>query len=52
MSWATDEHIDIARFSRSDLNGWQAKVFAGETVYSLKTDGHQTVLDANSNAAA
>jgi hypothetical protein len=52
MSWATDEHIDIARFSRSDLNGWQAKVFAGETVYSLKTDGHQTALYANSNAAA
>ena len=31
LSWATDKHIEIARFSKSDLNGWQAKVFAGET---------------------
>lgn len=52
MSWATDEHIDIARFSRNDLNGWRANFFAGETVYSLKNEGGRTVLYAISIAAA
>ncbi|WP_242447184.1 DUF3047 domain-containing protein [Nitrosomonas supralitoralis] len=51
-SWAEVDHIDIARFSQGDLNGWQSKVFVGETVYSLKNDGSRTALHANSSAAA
>ncbi len=50
--WAEVQHIDIARFSQGDLNGWQSKVFVGETVYSLKNEGSRTALHANSSATA
>ena len=35
LSWAGGERVDIARFSRGDLHGWQKRAFAGETRYSL-----------------
>lgn len=51
-AWATDERIDIARFSQGDMTGWQTKIFSGETHYSLeKIKGH-VALRAISNAAA
>ncbi len=52
LSWAGSERVDIARFSQSDLNGWQSKVFAGETHYALKNNDGKIVLRADSRAAA
>lgn len=51
-SWATDQRIDIARFSQSDMTGWQNKIFSGETHYSLEKINGQMALRAVSNAAA
>jgi hypothetical protein len=52
VSWAAGEHIDIARFSRGDLDGWQSKAFAGETRYYLQNKDGRTALRADSNATA
>lgn len=52
ISWAEGERVDIARFSHGDLSGWQTKVFAGETRYSLENSDGQLALRADSNAAA
>ncbi len=52
LSWAADDRVDIARFSRGDLSGWQSKAFAGETRYSLQNKDGRTALRADSNAAA
>lgn len=52
IAWAQGERIDIARFSRGDLNGWQTKVFAGETRYLLENSDGQLALRADSSAAA
>ena len=52
ISWAKDERIDIARFSRGDLNGWQIKAFAGETRYALENSDGRLALRADSSAAA
>ncbi len=52
IAWAQGEHIDIARFSQGDLNGWQTKGFAGETYYVLEKSGSQFALRADSSAAA
>lgn len=52
LSWAESKRVDIARFSQNDLNGWQSKVFAGETHYALKTNDGKIVLRAESNATA
>lgn len=52
IAWAQGEHIDIARFSRGDLSGWQTKGFAGETHYFLENSNGQIALRADSSAAA
>ncbi len=52
LSWAADERVDIARFSRNDLDGWKSKAFVGETRYSLKNENGWTVLRADSRASA
>ncbi|WP_430232099.1 DUF3047 domain-containing protein [Nitrosomonas communis] len=52
LSWAESERIDIARFSQSDLSGWQSKVFAGKMRYALKNNDGKIVLHADSKAAA
>ncbi|MDT8363407.1 MAG: DUF3047 domain-containing protein [Nitrosomonas sp.] len=52
LSWAGEERIDVGRFSKSDLSGWQTKVFEGETDYTLEDDGGKIVLRADSSAAA
>lgn len=52
IAWAQGERIDIARFSRGDLNGWQTKGFAGETRYLLENSDGQLALRADSSAAA
>lgn len=52
LSWATNERVDIAHFSRSDLSGWQSKSFTGKTRYSLENTDGRTALRADSSAAA
>ncbi len=52
LSWAGDARVDIAHFSRGDLNGWQHKSFVGETHYTLENSHGQLALRADSNAAA
>ncbi|MDO8438560.1 MAG: DUF3047 domain-containing protein [Nitrosomonadaceae bacterium] len=52
LSWAASGRVDIARFSRGDLSGWQPKVFSGETRYLLKNSDGRLALHADSNAAA
>lgn len=52
LSWAADDRVDIARFSRGDLSGWQSKAFAGETRYSLQNRDGRIALRADSSAAA
>ncbi|WP_090572259.1 DUF3047 domain-containing protein [Nitrosomonas sp. Nm33] len=52
LSWAESGRVDIARFSQSDLSGWQTKVFAGKTHYVLKNNDGKIVLHADSKAAA
>ncbi len=52
LSWAGDACVDIAHFSRGDLNGWQHKSFVGETHYTLENSHGQLALRADSNAAA
>ncbi|MCB1937398.1 MAG: DUF3047 domain-containing protein [Nitrosomonas sp.] len=51
-TWASSELIDIARFSQGNFNGWQPKVFAGETRYSLEREEGRMVLRADSHQAA
>jgi len=51
-TWASNERIDIARFSHGDLKGWQTKVFSGETRYSLEREEGRMVLRADSRQAA
>lgn len=48
LSWATSGRVDIARFFRGDLSGWQPKVFSSETRYSLENsmDGLPCMLKA------
>ncbi len=52
LSWAAGERVDIARFSQGDLSGWQTKVFAGETSYTLENTDGRRALRAESSAAA
>jgi hypothetical protein len=52
LSWSAGERVDIALFSQGELNGWQTKVFAGETRYSLESTDGRPALRANSSAAA
>ncbi len=52
LSWAESERVEIARFSQGDLTGWQSKVFAGQTDYSLEREADRMVLRADSSAAA
>lgn len=52
LSWTADRRIDIARFSQGDLSGWQTKVFAGETRYTLEKSQGRLGLRADSSAAA
>lgn len=52
LSWAESKRVDIARFSQNDLNGWQSKIYAGETHYTLKNNNGKIVLHAESRAAA
>ncbi len=49
---AAGERIDVARFSQGDISGWQTKVFAGETYYSIDKSNGTFSLRADSNAAA
>lgn len=52
LSLAAGERVDIARFSQGDLNGWQTKIFSGETRYSLEITDGRLALRADSSAAA
>ncbi len=40
--------IEVARFSKKDLDGWENKSFEGETRYSLKEEDQYTYLHATS----
>lgn len=44
--------IDIGRFSKGELSGWEAKSFKGETGYTLVDDAGTTVLEAGSHDSA
>jgi len=44
--------IDIGRFSRGEMTGWEAKSFKGETNYTLVDDAGTTVLEAESHNSA
>jgi len=49
----TDEgRVDVARFSQSELYGWQTKIFSGQTHYSFVNSNGYTVLQANSTKSA
>lgn len=52
LSWAGNERVDVALFSRGDLGGWQSQIFAGVTRYALTAESGRTVLRADSNATA
>ncbi|WP_461481480.1 DUF3047 domain-containing protein [Porticoccus sp.] len=51
---AVAEHriIEVARFSEGELDGWQPKVFEGQTRYQLRSDGTTQALYAQSHASA
>ncbi|WP_461516864.1 DUF3047 domain-containing protein [Porticoccus sp.] len=51
---AVAEHriIEVARFSAGELDGWQPKVFEGQTRYQLRSDGTTQALYAQSHASA
>jgi hypothetical protein len=49
---AADDILEFGSFAKSGLDGWQPKVFEGQTEYSLVVDGSVQVLRAESNAAA
>ncbi len=51
-AWAAGGRIDVARFSHGEMEGWQTKIFSGETYYSLQEINGQLALQAVSNAAA
>ena len=52
IAYTAEERVDIARFSQGDLSGWQTKVFAGKTSYSMESTNGRTALYANSAATA
>ncbi|OGS96075.1 MAG: hypothetical protein A3H31_01220 [Gallionellales bacterium RIFCSPLOWO2_02_FULL_57_47] len=52
LTWAVGERIDIARFSKGELNGWQTRAFAGETRYVLERSAGRLALHAESSSAA
>ena len=47
-----EARIDVARFSRGDLDGWYPKIFSGETRYTLEPGNGRFVLRAESRATA
>ncbi len=49
---AADARIDVARFSRGELGGWQSRIFVGETHYVLVEDLGRRVLRADSAGSA
>lgn len=44
--------LEVGRFSKGDLAGWEERVFQGHTEYSLAEEDGKTVLAAHSNATA
>lgn len=52
VTWAASERVKIANFEQGDLGGWTAKIFSGETRYSLERTGEKTALRADSSATA
>lgn len=49
---SAEERIDIARFSRGDIDGWVPKVFSGVTRYALESENGRLALRADSRASA
>ena len=47
-----DDHIVVGHFSVGDMEGWEKKIFTGETHYRLIYDGDLKVLEANSKESA
>ncbi|MBA4142348.1 MAG: DUF3047 domain-containing protein [Nitrosospira sp.] len=52
LSWAGKEHVEVARFSKGELSGWQAKTFTGMTLYTLASKDERIALRADSSSAA
>jgi hypothetical protein len=49
---ADADKISFGSFAKSGLEGWETKIFKGETDYRVVEDGGQKVLQAESQAAA
>lgn len=49
---ASVEKIQIAEFSKMNLQGWKNKSFEGKTEYTIKSDGQQSFLHAESMKSA
>jgi len=49
---AAAHRIDIGHFSAGDLDGWEEKVFSGQTDYRLVENSGKKVLQAKSHATA
>lgn len=49
---AAAHRIDIGRFSAGNLDGWEEKVFSGQTDYQLVENSGKKVLQAKSHASA
>ncbi len=47
-----DEIVQIGQFSKMDLDGWENKLFAGETKYSIKSIDKNSFLHAESIQSA
>jgi hypothetical protein len=52
LALAADARVDIGRFSADNIDGWHAKVFAGETSYEIAVDEGRRALRAVSAGTA
>lgn len=46
------DRLNVGNFSSGEINGWQKKIFSGETSYTLTHLGIDTVLKADSRDSA
>ena len=49
---ASEEKIQIAQFSKMNLQGWKNKSFEGKTEYTIESEGQQSYLQAESMQSA
>ena len=49
---ADGARVNLGEFSKGSVQGWESKVFSGNTQYQIEQQGNKKILKANSNKTA